>query len=221
MNQHRRATPGKGPGVVKWREHDLPLPEYGSTGVMRGMSFLRNLNLLTLLLAIGLTGCHDGRQHGQFSSMGSSMTPLEPTPGVLGIVSGYALAADGRHAGDKQTLLYLLVVCPGIDPRDNGISENDGPYTTTLKYSWGTEISVSIPWDRRADTVSIGGRAFDRSKGNVLVIRRGSDGKFTGQQLKSLDAKGRHLLCETVLLHIREQLPGDAVVASLRTSFPE
>ena len=67
-------------------------------------------------------------------------------------------------------------------------------------------------WDRQRDTVFVSNQTFVRSKGNVLVVRREADGALTAKQVGSLS----HANGSGALQYLRQQLPNDELIASLR-----
>ena len=163
-----------------------------------------------MALLVVMVGC--GAQHGLFSTSGESAQALLPHPGCIDIVSGRALTEAGTS---DQDLLYLVIVLPGLKARGSGSTSDYGRYVTTLTFRWETDtgsVSVPVRWDRQRDTVSVSNQTFVRSKGNVLVVRRESDGALTAKQVGSL----AHANGAAVLDHLRQQLPSDELIASLQ-----
>ena len=161
-------------------------------------------------LLVLMVGC--GAQRGLFSTSGEHSQALLPHPGCIDIVSGQALSGDDTS---DQNLLYLVIVLPGLKARGSGSSSDYGKYVTTLTFHWETDtgsVSVPVQWDRQRDTVSVSNQTFVRSKGNVLVVRREADGALTAKQMGSL----AHANGSAVLQHLRQQLPNDELIASLR-----
>lgn len=115
-----------------------------------------------------------------------------------------------------QHLLYVLIVCPGVQELGMSSGTDYGDYVTTLDHTWGTKtgaITVSIPWDRRTDTVTIGKQTFSREKGNIFVVRVEPNKELVGQQLTSL---GPNASFHQVLEYICQQLPKDEFIRSLK-----
>jgi hypothetical protein len=150
-----------------------------------------------------------------FSTAGESNRALSPHPGVVAIVSGEAYKPFNATNAPPQNLLYLAIVLPGLQAHGSGSGGDYGKFITTLTYNWDTQagrISVVVQWDRQTDTVRVANQRFTRSRGNVLMVRRQTDGQLVAQQVPSLGPNANHT---TVLQHLREQLPTDALIASL------
>src|SRR5437870_5551162 len=176
--------------------------------VKQGVGPMRRFAQFALLVL--LVGC--GVQRGLFSTSGERSQALSPYPGCIDVVSGQALS--GADTSD-QNLLFLVIVLPGIKARGAGSSSDYGTYVTTLTFHWETDtgsVSVPVRWDRQRDTVSVSNQTFVRSKGNVLVVRREADGALTAKQMGSLV----HANGNAVLDHLRQQLPNDELIASLK-----
>src|SRR5208282_3154151 len=117
---------------------------------------------------------------------------------------------------NEQHLLYILIITPCVEEHGSRSGSDFGKYVTTLKHEWSTEkgiLTVSIPWDRQTDTVTIGKQQFIREKGNVFIVRLGTKGEKSGQQLASL---GPHVRCQEVLQYIQQQLPSDQLISSIK-----
>ena len=163
---------------------------------------------------IMLAGC--GVQQGLFSTTGTTGQPLSPYPGYIEIVSGCASRPFNRTNAPEQNLLYLLVVFPGTEAHLSGSSVDFGRYVTKLTDNWATQtgqVTITLQWDRRKDTVSVGKWTFPRGQGNVIVVRREPAGALMAQQVPSL---APHADCTDVLRHVQQRLPKDQVLASLK-----
>jgi hypothetical protein len=172
---------------------------------------MRNSAHLPLLCLIA--GC--GVQGGLFTTNSESSQALASPLGCIDIVSGYAQPLRAMDT-PEQNLLYLVVVLPGLHARGSGSSGDYGRYVSTLTFDWDTDtgkVSVPVQWDREADKVFVSHQTFVRSKGNVVIVRREPNGAMTAKQVASL---GPRADCSAVLDHLREQLPNDELVASLR-----
>ena len=115
-------------------------------------------------------------------------------------------------------LLYLLIITPGVQEHASSSSDDFGKYVTTLNHSWDTDkgaFSVSIPWNRQTDVVTIGKQDFLREKGNVFVVCLNLGGKIVGQQLTSLGAHSNFI---ELLDSVRKQLPKEELFSSLKLS---
>jgi hypothetical protein len=159
-------------------------------------------NLILLVLIVGAFGCDV--QSGRFVTTGENSTALASSVGRIAIVTGYE-AELARTTGtiNEQNLLYIVIATPANQTHASGSSSDYARYVTTLNYSWDTELgtfAVSIPWDRQKDTVKIGGKKFDRSKGNVFLVEIGTNG-VSGRQFASL---GLHARFQDVLQSIQQ-----------------
>jgi hypothetical protein len=175
---------------------------------------VRNIVPVLLIAALATIGC--GAQRGRFVTSGSTSYGLAPVVGAVEIVSGYSNSAGS----DEQNLLYIVTVCPDV-LRSNvkNISENSGAdygkYVTTLDHTWNNSAgseTVTIRWDRQADTVSIGKQSFIRGKGNLFIVRAHAGGDAMCQQLESL---GPHIGAQGVLQSISKQLSNDRMITTL------
>jgi hypothetical protein len=174
---------------------------------------VRNFVPLLFLFAVGFIGCDE--QHGRFYMSGESYTAFRSNVGGVDIVDGYSAQPINETDGNEQHLLYILIICPGVRAHSSTSSSDSGRYFSTLDYSWDTEngkISMQVQWNRDSDTVAIGDQKFDRNKGNVLVVRRETNGKIVGEQLSSL---GTHAAFSEVLYHVQQKLTNDQLIASL------
>jgi len=150
-------------------------------------------------------------QRGHFSTTGDRSTSLSQV-GLVDIVEGHSNDKDAP----SQDLMYVLVVCPGVEAHGSSSGIKMEQYLTILNYSWNTGssgISVQVQWNRDSDIVSIGDKSFARDKGNVFVVRREAGGKIAGQQLSSL---GMHAAFPEVLRHAQQELTNDQLIASLK-----
>jgi hypothetical protein len=173
----------------------------------------KSISLLSVM-ALGIVGCDV--QRGRFSTSGDSSEAFLSHLGCIEIVSGSGSKPFNTVDSDEQNLLYLLIVCPGVQVHGSGSSSDYGEYITTLNHSWDTEagtISVKVCWDRQSDTVSIGKDEFARDKGNVFVVQFDAGGKMAAQQLASL---GPHVGFQEALQNIQRQLSNDGLITSLK-----
>lgn len=168
---------------------------------------------LLVIIAAGSIGCNV--QRGRFVTTGGQDAPLSPQTGSIDIVDGYSAKANGTNAV-PQHLLYVLIVCPGVQELGMSSSTDYGDYVTTLNHTWSAKtgaFAVSIPWDRRTDIVEIGKQKFSREKGNVFLVRAEPNKEIVGRQLTSL---GPNAGFHQVLEHVRQQLPKDEFIGSLK-----
>src|ERR1039458_8674742 len=170
--------------------------------------------ILLLVIAFGLIGC--GAQRGRFLTTGSQEAPLSPETGSIDIVDGYSTKAFKGTNAVPRHLLYVVIVCPGVQELGMSSGADYGEYITTLDHRWSTKtgvVAASVSWDRRTDTVEIGKQKFSRDKGNVFIVRCEPNKEVVGQQLTSLVPNaGFH----QVLDHVRQQLPNDEFIGSLK-----
>ena len=170
-----------------------------------------------MLCVLGIVGC--GVQGGRFVTTGSKSNSLSSNVGCVDIVVGYEKKTDrGEELPNEQNLLYVLIVAPEVQEHGSSSSNDYGRYVTTLNRSWSTDkgtVSISIPWNRQTDTVTIGKQDFSREKGNVFVVQLNPDGQITGKQLPSL---GAHSNFTELLDYINKQLPTEELFSSLRLS---
>ena len=175
------------------------------------------LLMILALAAAAMPGC--GVQRGRFTATGERSVAVLPVPGFVQIVSGYGPAPDGT-TNSPQNLLYLLVICPGIQVQGSGSSTDYGEKTTRINHTFETPagiLSLPVIWDRQADTVEVGGRVYPRERGNVFLVRREPNGKLESQQLPDL---GPSADFPDVLRHVREHTTNDSLLASLKLVQP-
>jgi len=116
--------------------------------------------------------------------------------------------------------LYVMIICRDVQAAESrssssGINKDIMSYPL-FHYGWATQngtADVSFRWNTWTDSVSIGEQKFKRKNGNVFVVVRNPDGQLTTQQCGSL---GPSAASTEIVPHIREQLPQDALVASVR-----
>jgi hypothetical protein len=159
-----------------------------------------------------LVGCDDGAQHGKYVVSGSSSRALDGPTGELTIVHGYV--NPPTQSPHQQPLIYALVLAPGATASGSGSgsSSNDGTYVSTMTWKWGN-VRVEFSWDRRSDTVAVGGSSFDRARGNAFVIVRERDGNLSVTQLGPLNAG---LDPFAALPQIQAMLPADSPAKSVQ-----
>jgi hypothetical protein len=169
---------------------------------------------LFLILLLGIVGC--GVQRGRFVTTSNEENPLLDPIGCIDIIDGYEKQPDHEADALSSHLLFMLIVTPGVQEHGSSSSSDFGEYVTTENYSWNTDkgtFSVSIPWNRQTDVVTVGKQDFIRKDGDVFIIRINENGEISGQQLPSLIGPARS---EEVLKYIQKQLPEDKMVASIK-----
>jgi hypothetical protein len=169
---------------------------------------------MLLFLILAASGC--GGQAGRFVTTGDNSTAFSSNVGCLDVVTGYETEpAQATGTVNDQNLLYVAIITPAIQQHGSASSSDYARYVTTLTHSWNVEsgtFTISIPWDRQKDTVTIGNREFKRIDGNIFLVEIGTNG-VSGKQFASL---GPHVRLEDVIQSIRQQLPNDELVASMR-----
>jgi hypothetical protein len=172
------------------------------------------LVILTCLISCG--GCS-----GQFCAIGTSSTGSTTHVGCLSAVQGKKVEG-GRAVGDKENLLYLMIICSGVkaapDQSTGGGIEGDPMSKPEISYQWGTTAGtarVTINWDTGSGVVAIGDQKFDRAKGNTFFIERTPDGKLSAKQCGIL---GPAASFSEVADRIRQTLPDNEVVRTAKFS---
>ena len=144
---------------------------------------MQRLIPILFLLVLGIVGCDV--QRGRFVTTGDSGNSLLLPVGSVDIVDGYETKpVHDTGVLNEQHLLYILIITPCVEEHGSSSGSDFGKYVTTLNHEWSTEkgtLTVSIPWDRQTDTVTIGKQQFIREKGNVFVVRLGTKGEISGQ----------------------------------------
>lgn len=169
---------------------------------------------IIVAIAICAVSCL-GAQESKYANSGNRETAVLPGVGLILISRGAALR-DSAVVGGEENLLYVLVVCPGIEGGSTGGGSNIGRFTSEYWDKWSTsagEISLAYSWNRVTDTVHIAGREFDRGHGNAFVVRRDpATGAWSANQLPSI---GPQLSPPDALRQIQSQLSDDPVISSL------
>jgi hypothetical protein len=176
---------------------------------------------IPLLVVIALVAVGCGIQHGRFVTTGERFNAFSSPIGGIDIVDGYE-TKPAHETGilNEQHLLYILIITSAVQQHGSSSSSDLGKYVTTLRYTWNTEkgiLTVSIPWNRQTDTVTIGKQEFVREKGDVFVVRLDANGEMSGQQFASL---GSHIRNQDVLKYIQQQLPNDELISSVKLYSP-
>ncbi len=133
-------------------------------------------------------GCSDGEQRGLFSASGSRSRSVDGAPGSLTIVQGDPLPLTQQSSG-TQTLLYILTLAPKLDAQGEGSKFSSGSTVSTFTEYWFTptgKVEMELSWDRQTDTVSVGGKTFDRRTGNAFVLIRDDAGAIGTTQVGPL-----------------------------------
>ena len=180
------------------------------------MSFVNRSLLVGLLLLLAfVAGCIDGRQKGKFAVSGSSFRALANYPGSFIELRGRALADDDQPTGASKPLMYILVVCPGLQSSGSGSEAADDSYQSTHRIVWRAQpkdVAIEFTWNRAEDTVQIHGSHYRRTEGNIFVVIREKNGNISTWQVQNIDASAD---VNDVLHHIREQLPDVPILADL------
>ena len=129
--------------------------------------------------------------------------------------------ADGTYANtNRHNWFYLMIICRDVKAAANqgsgsGINHDLMSYPR-FHYEWATDkgtARVSLRWNMWTDNVSIGGQKFNRKKGNVFVVVRESNGELMTRQCGTLSSQADR---PEIVRHIRQRLPDDELVKSLR-----
>ena len=118
--------------------------------------------------------------------------------------------------GKQQNLLYVLVICPDLAASGKGTETKYGGRVNRYVSRWDTfggPVSISVDWDIRADTVTIGRKTFVRKAGNVFVAKRDRAGGLVPVQLPSI---GTDADPNDALHFIQRRMSNDMVVAAIR-----
>jgi len=168
-----------------------------------------------LALVLGVFGC--GVQGGRFVTTGSRSNALSSKAGCIDIVAGHEIKqTEETGIANEQNLLYVLIITAGLQEYGSSSSNDYGKYVTTLNHTWNTDkgvFSISIPWNRQTDTVTIGNREFIRANGNAFLVRIDANAQITAQQMRSL---GSHVSFQKALEDICQQVPNDESITSLK-----
>jgi hypothetical protein len=137
--------------------------------------------------------------------------------GELTVIQGWP------QENGKPTLhnwLYVMIVCPEVQASDSQFSSSginhDIMSNPEFHYDWGTQggiVHVAFRWNLWSDTISIGKLKFVRKDGNVFVVVRSLTGDLKTQQCGSL---GSMADLPEIVQHIRQHLPNDNLVASIK-----
>jgi hypothetical protein len=169
-----------------------------------------------LLLVLTLCGCDV--KTGHFCANGEKQIGSSSHVASLAIING-CRAANGL-LGENENLLYLMIVCPtlklGTNESIGGGIEGD-PMATPLIYNeWQTtsgEARVTIEWNTRSDSVSIGQKEFNRTAGNVFFIVRKATGELVARQCGML---GPNADFSDLIQLVRRTSDGDELVRSVK-----
>jgi len=158
-----------------------------------GRTFMVRNFLAFVLLAFCVAGC--GAQGGRFVTTGCQSNAITPNSGCIDIIAGYETKQTNAEAGySEQNLLYVIFITAAFQDHGSSSSDDYGKYVTTLVRAWTTDtgtLSASVLWNRQTDVITVGGREFDRTKGNVFIVKIDRDNKIEGEQSGEL---GPHAL---------------------------
>ena len=134
----------------------------------------------------------------------------------MAFTSDLELYSDTVYAANAQRLFVCVVaLCPGLRGGLRGSSDSFRGYSATSSWTWQTDVgdvSLSMSWDRRADTVEIAGARYSRAAGNTFVARYEHPGRWRIQQLVSIPLPRAPT---DALESIQRQLADDPLVSSL------
>jgi hypothetical protein len=177
------------------------------------LSHMRNYVIFPALILI-TAGCDFSGE--RFISASKQSVALAEHEGQLWRIPGNPVLSDGT-TGPQESLLHVLIVCPGMTGITNRGSEwSFAPGHDRYALMWGTptgEVSVAVSWDKRADLVTVSGASYGRATGNVFVIKRDQSGRLVTTQLPSLAPNARPI---DAVRSIRQRMSNDSVIASVR-----
>jgi hypothetical protein len=186
----------------------LPLSHIGADGKV----IFKCVAMISLLL-FGITGCNV--QRGRFVTSGDLYCPFSSRGGICIVQGSPTTPLIGGSSGKDQNLLYVMFITRNFPHADESGSIVFGEYVTTLPYilnNGGSDIEVSLNWNREKDTIAVGKQEFSREKGNVFVVQLDAKGEVVCRQLASL---GPDSSFQQVLDHTRQHLPNDEQIRKL------
>ena len=175
---------------------------------------MRAANAALLLFLGALSGCDIGIGV-KFVAPSAELVGLASHNGMFWTVPGNAML-DDQTLGPQENLLYLLIVCPELAASGRGTGADYQPRVNSYISFWETKeekVSVTVSWDKRADTVRIDQQKFKREAGSDFVVVRQPSGNLVATQLPS---PGSNANPKTALSFIQKQMTNDALVASVR-----
>ena len=164
-----------------------------------------------LAVALIISGC----SRPKFVAPSGGSVELATHNGFLWIIPGNPVLEDGT-TGAQQNLLYLLVVCPDLAASEKGTESQHGGGINSYVSRWGTSagpVAVAVDWDKRTDTVTVGGRTFGRSTGSVFVVMRDRAGILSPTQLPSPTADVGY---DEALRYIQRQMSNNTIITAIR-----
>jgi hypothetical protein len=161
-----------------------------------------------------LAGC-DIASSEKFDAPSAKSVELASYNGMFWTVPGNAVL-NGQTMGPQENLLYLLVICPGLAATGRGTATDYQQKFNAYISRWETqkgEVSVTVRWNKRADTVNIDKQQFKREAGSAFVVVRQPSGNLDAAQLPS---PGPDANAKTALNFIQKHMTNDALIASVR-----
>jgi hypothetical protein len=181
--------------------------------------------ILFLVGAIAMSSCAEDQpatpaEAASISVTGQQLVDFDHSFGVVGGMStiyGRPLV-DGKPT--LQNVLYLMIIFPGGRAATNhsctsGLRPAESS-SVECYYDWATitgSAHLSLLLNTRSGAITIGSQGFERKNGNVFVVVSKSNGELTSQQCGTLGPLAK---VSEVVRHIRQQLPKDKLVASVR-----
>jgi hypothetical protein len=170
-------------------------------------------------IALCAAGC-GGAQEGKYANSGNREVAVLPGVGSILIARGAALR-DSAIVGPEENLLYVLVVCPGLEGGSTGGRSNVGRFTSEYWRRWSTSAGeISLALAGTASRIQCTLLAGSMIAGMAMlswfaVMQRQAPGlhircRGIGPQLTPADA----------LRQIQSQLSDDPVISSLGI-YPE
>ena len=164
-----------------------------------------------VVAALVISGC----SRPKFIAPSGGGVELATPNGFLWTIPGNPVLEDGK-LGTKQNLLYILVVCPDLAASERGTETRYGEGINSYIARWGTSggsVAVAVDWDKRTDTVTVGGKTFKRSAGSVFVVKRNRAGRLSPTQLPSPAADVSY---PEALRYIQRQMSNDTIITGIR-----
>ena len=183
-----------------------PAARHGRAPALRTCNPSAVFVVLALSAAVSC-GCDDGSQRGRFAVSSHSSRAVAGTTGAFTVLSGDPLPLAPGAAGGSTTLMYVLVLAPGVSATGSGAGADNERDVTRCTWEWSTargKIKAELTWDRRTDVVTVGGAKFDRGTGNAFVLVVTDAGGVSATQAGTVAAAPTE---EAALQQIQASLP--------------
>ena len=168
--------------------------------------------IILFLVVLMFSGCADSAQRGSFAVTNSEWYALAGSTGSVAILQGTPLGPDGQPNGPVRPLVYWFMICPGLDAKGSSHESDDSGYKSVRKQTWlaaPNDVSLKFEWNRRTDIVDVGGKQFDRSRGNIFVELRQPNEEEILWQIEGLKSDDE---LSKVIEHVRRKLADNKLV---------